>query len=269
MSLHILFKSGPFALLSLCLCMLISFGIVLSTSDAVAQARSTEIAGTWQGTLAVSGLQLRLIVEVTKGADGKLSGVLTSVDQGNAKIPIDSITFEKSTLRFGIAKLLIDFEGKIGPDGQGIQGTFTQAGNALPFTLKRDSKLPTVNRPQMPKKPYPYTEVEVEYENSVQKVHLAGTLTVPKGSGPFPGVVLITGSGQQDRDETIMGHKPFLVLADYLTRHGIAVLRVDDRGAGKSTGNFATSTTADFATDVEASVAYLKTRKEIDPRRWA
>jgi pimeloyl-ACP methyl ester carboxylesterase len=122
-------------------------------------------------------------------------------------------------------------------------------------------------RPQEPVKPYPYREEDVLYDNKVSGNQLAGTLTIPSGSGPFPAVVLITGSGPQDRDESIMGHKPFLVLADHLTRKRIAVLRVDDRGVGKSTGTFATATTADFATDVEAGIAYLKTRQEIDARQ--
>jgi pimeloyl-ACP methyl ester carboxylesterase len=98
-------------------------------------------------------------------------------------------------------------------------------------------------------------------------VTLAATLTVPQGKGPFPAVVLITGSGPQDRDESLLGHKPFLVLSDYLTRHGIAVLRADDRGTAKSTGDFSTGTTADFATDTEAGIIYLRTRPEIDPHK--
>ncbi len=124
-----------------------------------------------------------------------------------------------------------------------------------------------LKRPQNPVKPYPYREEEVSYENKVQNVTLAGTLTIPQGKGPFPVVLLITGSGPQDRDESLLGHKPFLVLSDYLTRHGIAVLRADDRGIGKSTGVFANATTADFATDVEAGVAFLKTRPEVNPQK--
>ena len=122
-------------------------------------------------------------------------------------------------------------------------------------------------RPQVPAKPYPYREEQVTYENSAAAVKLAATFTIPSGKGPFPAVVLITGSGPQDRDESVAGHRPFLVLSDYLTRHGIAVLRADDRGIGKSTGNFQTATTADFAADAEAGVAYLNTRSEADPHR--
>jgi uncharacterized protein len=124
-----------------------------------------------------------------------------------------------------------------------------------------------LNRPQEPKPPFPYRAEEVSYENAGAKVKLAGTLTIPEGKGPFPAVLLITGSGPQDRDESLLGHKPFLVLADYLTRRGIAVLRVDDRGVGKSTGKFAEATTFDFADDAQAGVNYLKSRSEVDGKR--
>ena len=123
------------------------------------------------------------------------------------------------------------------------------------------------SRPQTPVKPYPYREEEVAFDNAAGHAHLAGALTLPTGRGPHPAVVLITGSGLQDRDETVFGHKPFLVWADALTRRGVAVLRVDDRTMGGSTGEVKTATTADFAGDVEAAVAYLRTRRDIDPRR--
>jgi pimeloyl-ACP methyl ester carboxylesterase len=125
----------------------------------------------------------------------------------------------------------------------------------------------TKKRPQEPAKPFPYSEELVSYENKKAGVKLAATLTLPRGTAPFPAVLLITGSGPQDRDETILGHKPFLVLADYLTRRGIAVLRADDRGVGQSTGSFSTATTADFAEDVQAGVEYLSLRKEVNPRQ--
>lgn len=122
-------------------------------------------------------------------------------------------------------------------------------------------------RPQEPKKPYPYIEEEAIYENKEAEITLAGTLTLPSGKGPFPAVLLITGSGPQDRNDTIYGHYPFMVLADYLTRQGIAVLRVDDRGVGESTGDFSRATSEDFASDVLAGIEYLKTRKEINPEQ--
>jgi uncharacterized protein len=132
---------------------------------------------------------------------------------------------------------------------------------------KPQAKGPKLTRPQEPKKPYPYLAEEVSYENKKAKVKLAGTLTLPKGKGPFPAALLITGSGPQNRDEQVFGHRPFLVLADHLTRRGLAVLRVDDRGVGGSTGDTMQSTTADFAEDVLVGVEYLKGRKEIDPKR--
>jgi pimeloyl-ACP methyl ester carboxylesterase len=136
-------------------------------------------------------------------------------------------------------------------------------GGAKAFAAIQDTAL---NRPQEPKKPYPYDEEEVDYENKRDGVKLAGTLTLPRGKGPFPAALLITGSGPQDRNESLLGHKPFLVLADYLTRQGIVVLRVDDRGVGGSTGSVPDSTTENFAADVTTGIEFLKTRKEIDPK---
>src|SRR5215468_797655 len=124
-----------------------------------------------------------------------------------------------------------------------------------------------LNRPQEPKKPYPYDEEEVSYENKRDGVKLAGTLTFPRGKGPFPAVLLITGSGPQDRNESLLGHKPFLVLADYLTRQGIAVLRVDDRGIGGSTGSVPNSTSENFGTDVLAGIEFLKSHKGVNPKQ--
>src|SRR5215813_14211697 len=124
-----------------------------------------------------------------------------------------------------------------------------------------------LNRPQEPKKPYPYDEEEVGYENKRDGVRLAGTLTLPRGKSSFPAVILITGSGPQNRNEELLGHKPFLVIADYLTRQGIAVLRVDDRGVGGSTGSNANSTSENFAADVLAGIEFLKGHKGINPKQ--
>ena len=148
-------------------------------------------------------------------------------------------------------------------DGQEIEGTFTQ-GASLPLTFKRVEKIDALNRPQTPKPPFFYESLDVSYENKAGGVTLAGTLTLPRGAGPFPAAVMITGSGPQDRDETILGHKPFLVIADYLTRRGIAVLRVDDRGVGGSAGDSVRATIGDMAGDVLAGVEFLKGRKDID-----
>lgn len=221
----------------------------------------------WQGTLNAGGASLRLILHVVKSADGSLSGQLDIPDQATNSIPLNSITQMDRTLRFEIKPMGVVYEGTIDQDQSAIVGKWTGGAGALDVTFKRIEKIPQINRPQNPVKPYPYDEEEVSYENSKAGVKLAGTLTLPRAKGPFPAVLLITGSGPQDRDETLLGHRPFLVLADYLTRKGIAVLRVDDRGTGKSTGDFAKGTTEDFASDARTSVDYLKNRKEIDPAR--
>ena len=124
-----------------------------------------------------------------------------------------------------------------------------------------------INHPQEPKPPYPYNEEEVIYKNKNANVILSGTLTTPQDQGTFPAVILIAGSGPHKRDAEKYGNKMFLVLADHLTRKGIAVLRFDKRGCGKSTGNFKTSTIMDFANDVEAGIKYLKSREDIDPNK--
>jgi pimeloyl-ACP methyl ester carboxylesterase len=125
-----------------------------------------------------------------------------------------------------------------------------------------------MKRPQTPRPPFPYDEERVTVPNpAAPGVTLAATVTLPRGAGPHPAVVLLTGSGQQDRDESLFGHKPFAVLADFLTRRGFVVLRADDRGVGGSTGPVATATSADFATDAAALFAHLLGRKEVDPKR--
>ena len=234
-------------------------------------AKPSDIDGAWMGTLDLGTIKLRLVYHITNTEDG-LIATLDSLDQGLNGMPMTSVTRTGATLRIEAKAIDGHFEGKIAADVTTIDGTFTQRGASHPLLLKRakdqsEIELDPLKRPQNPVKPYPYREEEVTYENKAQSVTLAATLTLPQGSGPFPAVLLITGSGPQDRDETLLGHKPFLILSDYLTRHGIAVLRADDRGVGKSTGVFGSATTADFATDAEAGVAYLKTRSEVNPRK--
>ncbi len=233
----------------------------------VKAAKPSDIDGAWMGTLDL-GVKLRVVFHIAATPDG-LTATLDSPDQGANGIPASSVTRDGSSLKIEIEKISGAFEGKISADLSSIDGTFTQLGGSHPLQLKRvkDSAELELKRPQNPVKPYPYHEEDVSYDNKLQNVTLAATLTVPQGKGPFPAAVLITGSGPQDRDETLLGHKPFLVLSDYLTRHGIAVLRADDRGTAKSTGDFKTATTADFATDTEAGIAYLKTRAEVDPHK--
>lgn len=227
---------------------------------------NTVIAGNWLGVLDV-GLKLRLGLKVQQQADGKLTAKLDSLDQAAHDLPINSISAENGLVRFEATALKLSYEGKLTADGSQIIGQLKQGTSGFPVTFKRTEKLPTLARAQDPQKPYPYSEEEVSYENAADKVKLAGTLTLPPSKVPVPAVILITGSGAQDRNETVMGHRPFLVLADHLTRRGIAVLRVDDRGVGGSSKGAATATSENYAGDVLAGIEYLKTRKEIDPNQ--
>jgi pimeloyl-ACP methyl ester carboxylesterase len=227
--------------------------------------KPSDIDGTWLGMLDTGAIKLRVVFHIVNTDAGLLS-TLDSPDQGANGLPTAKTARDGNTLIITVPAVGGVFEGKIASDMNSIDGTWKQGGNSLPLALHRvkDKAELERKRPQNPTRPYPYHEEEVSYENKVQKLTLAATLTAPPGKGPFPVVVLITGSGPQDRDESLMGHKPFLVLSDYLTRKGIAVLRADDRGTGKSTGDFKIATTADFATDTEAGIAYLKTRPEIN-----
>lgn len=222
-----------------------------------------EITGQWNGILKVPGAQLRLVFNIEKTANG-ISATMDSPDQGAKGIPVSTSGFENSVLKIGISQAQIEYEGTLGKDNI-IVGNFKQAGQSFPLNLskeKAEKEIPI--RPQEPKKPYSYYSEDIIFENKKAGITLAGTLTLPKQDGAFPAVILISGSGPQNRDEELMGHKPFLVLSDYLTKNGIAVLRYDDRGVAASKGDFKTATSLDFATDVEAGIAYLKSRKEIN-----
>ena len=239
------------------------------TKIAAAAPIPKSLEGLWHGTLTLNGgLELRLVLKVEPGKDGSLKAILASPDQGANNIPISSIALsDKNALTFESKAIGAKFVGKRNEKGTAYDGEFHQSGMKLPLTLTKTDKVSERPRPQTPKAPFPYRAEDIKYENQHDAVRLAGTLTLPQGSGPFPAVILITGSGAQDRDETILGHKPFLVLADYLTRRGIAVLRVDDRGVGGSTGHIATSTSENFASDVLAGVHFLKARKDIAPKK--
>ncbi len=205
---------------------------------------------------------------------------IVTLESGETAARFDSVTegrtgfaanwsIKGDTIEFHVPKIELKYVGKLSEAGDAAEGTWSQGGREFPLSLKRQSTEYSSenvweNRPQRPVGPFPYDAEEVEFENTIDDVTLAGTLTIPKKQGRHPVVVLISGSGPQDRDESLMEHKPFLVLADYLTRRGIAVLRYDDRGFGKSTGRFSTATTEDFARDAAAAVEFLKTHDRIN-----
>lgn len=223
--------------------------------------------GIWEGPLRVGGVELFLAFRVTKEKEGQWVATMSSLDQGSMEILCDTVEVDGKKITISLPKLKASYKGVLSGVGQELKGTFEQRGMKFPLELKRVDKMSTRKRPQTPKPPFAYKMDYVEIENPEAKIKLAGTLSIPEGKGPFPAVVLVSGSGPQDRDETIFRHKPFLVLADHLTRNGIAVLRYDDRGVGKSKGDHAKATTADFATDAFAAVQFLAGNKDIDPRR--
>lgn len=240
--------------------------LIIITILASSFAMGQEISGQWNGLLKVPGAQLRMVATISKTETGYIS-TLDSPDQMAKGIPVATTTFENSILKLEIPAINGSYEGILNKDNI-IVGKLTQNGQSFDVNLSKESISEQVYaRPQEPKKPYPYYTEDVKFVNKTANITLAGTLSLPKKEGNFPAVILITGSSAQNRDEEVLGHKPFLVLSDYLTKKGIAVLRLDDRGVGESTGNFSTSTTADFASDIQAGVDYLKTRNEINKKK--
>jgi pimeloyl-ACP methyl ester carboxylesterase len=233
---------------------------LLAPSLALAQI-PTSIAGDWYGTLDAGPQKLPVVFHIQP--DG--SATMESPAQMARALPATA-TLKDGKLRFELQVAPVGFDGALSADGKTLVGAWTQGGASLPLSLNRTA--PVLNRPQNPKPPFPYREEQLSYRNPASGLMLAGTLTLPEGKGPFPAVILISGSGTQDRDETVFGHKPFLVLADALTRQGVAVLRVDDRGAGGSQASPGSPPTLSAqTTDVAAGVALLRARADIDPDR--
>ena len=220
--------------------------------------------GRWEGAMVLPTANLRFVLRVKTGAYGTIVA-LDVPDQLTYGLVIGDLKRDGQKVTFSQKRTASTYTGTLNADGKSIDGAWTQGGltRPLPLALKPAT---APKRPQTPTKPYPYREVEASIP-SAPGVVLAGTLTLPPGPGPFPAVAMITGSGAQDRDESLLGHKPFLVIADRLTRSGIAVLRYDDRGFAKSTGDFGKATIGDFAVDAEAASAWLRQQPGIDPKR--
>ena len=248
---------------------LLGFILLLACSGPGLVAQEDErLVGSWRGELEVGGgVTLTLVFNITQDDAGALAGTMDSPDQGAVGIPLTSVSTEGDSVTFSIQAIQGTYTGSLSEEGDQISGTWNQGPASLPLSLVKGETLPPPERPQEPKPPYPYSSEEVTFRNTDAGIDLAGTLTIPDGLGPFPGVVLVSGSGPQDRDESLMGHKPFWVLADHLSREGIAVLRFDDRGVGSSGGEFGTATSEDFTTDALAGVEYLEGQDRIATNR--
>jgi pimeloyl-ACP methyl ester carboxylesterase len=226
------------------------------------------LIGNWIGPI---NDEVHVFYEFSRKWDGSLIGYNGIVEFKLSGGPVEVVSLNQDTVLLREIESNQRYVGVLNRDSLTIRGSYTNLniGSSWPLNLHKVDSLPLPPRPQTPKKPYPYIEEDVVYENESAGIHIAGTLTMPAKKGPSPAVLLITGSGQQNRDEEFAFHHPFLVLADYLTRNGIAVLRVDDRGVGGTTrtGPFFNSTTKDLAGDALAGIRYLKSRKEVDPEK--
>lgn len=232
-----------------------------------AEVSSRTIVGFWLGTLHVGALEFRVALALQSGSGGAWQGTLRSLDQASTDRSFDVLTWEGHTVAFELSRNRIAFSGTLDDRGQRIDGQWKQGGRAYPITFERVAAFPERRRPQEPKPPLSYDVELVTFENHAGKVRRSGTLTLTRSRASASAVLLISGSGAQDRDESAFGHRPFLVLADNLTRRGIVVLRVDDRGVGGSTGDLSLATLDDSAGDVLSAVQFLKGRKEVDSRR--
>lgn len=226
-------------------------------------AGAQEIAGTWRGTLDLGVMKMALVLHVEQEADGRYVTRMDSPDQGARNIPIARTSFADGRFALADDALRLAYEGELQADS--LVGTFRQNGLEVPLTFTRGAV--ERRRPQEPRPPYPYRVEEVTFPNDRAGITLSGTLTLPQGEGPFPAVVLVSGSGPQNRDEELMGHRPFRVLADGLTRAGIAVLRYDDRGVGGSQGVYGEASLQDFADDAASAMAWLRRQSAVDPQR--
>ncbi|MBL7704779.1 MAG: alpha/beta fold hydrolase [Taibaiella sp.] len=239
----------------------LSLLLFIAAQSAVAQK---EFEGAWSGILKIQTMELGLVFNI-RDNNGKLEATMDSPNQGAKGIPVKSVSTHKDSIYIEMPEIQLVYKGAL-LDADHIKGSFVQRGQSFDLDLSKTLTLKN-NRPQEPQPPFSYREEKISFDNKAAGIQLSGTLTLPQGKGPFPAIVLVSGSGPQDRDESLLGHKPFLVLADYFTRNGYAVLRYDDRGVAASGGEFEGATSADFATDAWAAVQFLQTRKEVNKKR--
>lgn len=239
--------------------------IAINTRDISGE---TNYISLWEGKIILgNGEDPKVVFKFFKTGNDSIGAFIDSPDQGAKDIPTNKVIYGDDSVYVQIKAIQGFYAGKFNSDKTKIEGKWNQRGASFVLNLDRTDKVEEVKHPQEPKRPFPYNEEDVTFENKEAGITLAGTFTYPKDGSSFPAVVLVTGSGPQNRDEAVLGHKPFLVWSDYFTRNGIAVLRFDDRGVGKSTGNFGAATTKDLAGDAVAAVNYLKTRKEVNAKK--
>ena len=233
--------------------------------SAIAQTTIQDIQGSWLGAMAIpDGPTLNIGIEVFQKADGSWGGNVASLDQGVRYMPVATVAVEANTFHLQLAGAPITVVGKVSADQQHISADFNQGSSAFELELDKVPALPEVERPQTPSHSEDYLNQAVRYHNVQDDVWLSGTMTLPQGSAKHPAIMLIAGSGPNHRDSYFGGHRPFAVIADYLTRQGYIVLRSDKRGVYKSSGDFQTATLADFVADAEAALQFLTSHPRVD-----
>jgi len=221
------------------------------------------LLGSWKGALEIQGISLPLVLHVQE-EQGKLTGSLDSPMQGATGIPLTFIQLKNDTLDWKAGSIAASFSGRLESDSV-VMGTFSQGGLKLPLRMTPYKEAAESLRPQTPQPPFPYTDVEISFTSGA--ANLAGTLSIPEGEGPFPAIILVAGSGPLNRNQEIMGHQTFTVLADFLVRKGWAVFRYDKRGIGASTGDYAKATTDSLAQDAAQARIAIRSHKSIDSLR--
>lgn len=250
-------------------CLVIVSGFLLQFVLLNAQETLTladQIRGTWVGEIDISGRKLPLIINIDE-SNGAYFGTLDSPEQGVFGTGIEEILPMEDSIYLGFHKQVANYKGEFNKGYTAIDGVWTQGGYKLPLKLIKTEEEFIQKRPQEPTKPFPYTEQDVIFKNLQDSIFLSGTVTIPFGEGPFPGVVLLSGSGPQNRDEEVFGHRPFLVLADFLTKHGFAVLRYDDRGVAKSEGDFEEASQTELKNDALAAYRFLVSGERVDDHK--
>lgn len=241
---------------------IVTLAIIFTLS--IVNVFSQDISGNWSGKAKRGDKEITFVFNIKKEGTN-YSSVMNVPTFRVSGIKTATTTFSNGKLTIDGSNVGMSYVANFNTKLQQFEGMYKEGGIEMALNLKKGAvEIADQRRPQEPVKPYPYYEEEVEFKNAAANITLAGTLTLPNKNGTFPVVILISGSGPQDRDESFMGHKPFLVLANHLTKQGIGVLRFDDRGQGASTGDFSNATTEDFSKDVLSAIMYLKNRTDID-----